>query len=452
MAITIDEVYETASMILYQNFDIRTVTLGINLKGCIDSDFAKFKKKVYEKICYNAKSLVKQAEKIESKYGISIVNKRIAITPISIIMETHPSRRKFLEMAQTIDMAAKDSGISFVGGFGALVHKGLTDSDRMLIDSLPEVLSKTERVCAFLNAGSNVAGLNIDAVNLLGKMLKETARRSRTGIGCAKFVVLVNAPEDNPFMAGAFHGIGEGDFALNIGISGPGVVRSVVEKNKDCDFTQLSEVIKRTTFKITRAGELVGRELAKNMGVDFGIVDISLAPTTAEGDSVAKIVEGFGIEKIGAHGSTLAIALLMDAVKKGGAMASGNVGGLSGTFIPISEDLGMIDAVQKKALGLDKLESLTAVCSVGLDMFGVAGNTPAETINAIIADELAIGIINNKTTAVRILPIPKKKAGDLVKLGGLLGSVPIMDVNKYSAKKFMGRGGRFPAPVTSLRN
>lgn len=450
--ISVDEVYETTSMILYQNLDIRTTTLGINLKDCICSDFEKFKEKVYEKVFSNAKRLIEEAKKLESKYGIPIVNKRVAITPISLIMESHCEKEKYLEMALVLDKAAKDAGIDFIGGFGALVQKGLTKADKVLVESLPEVLSKTERICSFLNVGSNVSGMNLDAVNLIGGMLKETAEKSEKAVGCAKFVVFVNAPEDNPFMAGAFHGVGEGDFSLNIGISGPGVVRNVVEKNKECDLTQLSEVIKRTVFKITRAGELIGRELAKNMNVNFGIVDISLASTTAEGDSVAKVVEGFGIEKIGAHGSTLAVALLMDAVKKGGAMASGNVGGLSGTFIPVSEDAGMIDAVEKGALSLDKLEALTAVCSVGLDMFAIPGDVEAEKINAIIADELAIGVINNKTTAVRVIPVPGKKAGDFVDWGGLLGRAPIMDVNKYSAKEFLKRGGRLPAPVTSLRN
>jgi uncharacterized protein (UPF0210 family) len=452
MSITVDEVYETVKMTLRQNFDIRTVTLGINLKDCIDSDFTAFRKKVYDRIVKNGRVLLAEAAKLESKYGVPIVNKRIAVTPISLIMETHATEARYLAMAQTIDRAAEKAGISFVGGFGALIQKGLTRSDAVLIKSLPEVLSKTERVCSFLNVGSNVAGLNIDAVNMIGPMLKATAKKSRNAIGCAKFVVLVNAPEDNPFMAAAFHGTGEPDFSLNVGISGPGVVRSVVEKNPDCDFTELSEIIKKTTFKITRAGELVGRELAAAMKIPFGIVDISLASTTAPGDSVARIIEHFGIERIGAHGSTCAVALLMDAVKKGGAMASGNIGGLSGTFIPVSEDRGMIEAVRAGALSLDKLESLTSVCSVGLDMFGIPGNTPAETINAIIADELAIGIINNKTTAVRVIPVPGKKPGDLVRYGGLLGDVPIMKVSGFSSKAFMQRGGRFPAPVTSMRN
>ena len=343
-------------------------------------------------------------------------------------METHATPEKYLAMAQTLDRAARDAGIDFIGGFGGLVQKGLTRSDAVLIEALPAVLAGTERVCAFLNVGSTHAGLNLDAVNLLGPMLLATAARTPDAIGCAKFVVFVNAPEDNPFMAGAYHGVGEPDVTLNVGISGPGVVRSVVEKNRDCDLTQLSEVIKRTVFKITRAGELIGRELAADLGVPFGIVDISLASTTATGDSVANVVEAFGIEHIGAHGSTLAIALLMDAVKKGGAMASGNVGGLSGTFIPVSEDAGMIDAVLKGALSLDKLEALTAVCSVGLDMFAIPGDTPAETIAAIIADELAIGIINDKTTAVRVIPAPGRVAGDLVAFGGLLGVAPVMRV------------------------
>jgi uncharacterized protein (UPF0210 family) len=439
-------------MTLYQNFDIRTTTLGINLKDCIHSDFSVFMRQVYDRIRTHGTRLLAEASKLESKYGVPIVNKRIAITPVSLIMETHATVIKYLAMAKTIDRAAKDAGISFVGGFGALVQKGLTKSDTVLIESLPEVLSKTARICAFLNVGSNVAGMNMDAICMIGPMLKETAKKSKNAIGCAKFVVLVNAPEDNPFMAGAFHGVGEPDFTLNVGISGPGVVRSVVEKNRECDFTELSEVIKKTAFKITRAGELVGRELALNLGIPFGIVDISIASTTAEGDSVAGIIESFGIARIGAHGSTCAVALLMDAVKKGGAMASGNIGGLSGTFIPVSEDRGMIAAVQSGALSLDKLEALTAVCSVGLDMFGVPGSTPAQTINAIIADELAIGVINNKTTAVRIIPVPGTKAGDLVRYGGLLGDVPIMKVNRFSAKSFIGRGGRFPAPVTSMRN
>jgi uncharacterized protein (UPF0210 family) len=452
MAITVEEIFETASMILYQNLDIRTTTMGINLKDCVHSDFAKFKNKVYNKLAHYGTELIKEARKLEEKYGVPIVNKRIAITPVSLIMESHASRAEFLQMAQTLDRAARTSGIDFIGGFGGLCQKGLSKSDQVLIESLPLVLSKTKRVCSFLNVGSTVSGMNLDAVNLLGAMLKKTARLTKNAVGCAKFVVFVNAPEDNPFMAGAFHGVGEPDLTLNVGISGPGVVRSVVEKNRDCDLSELSEVIKRTVFKITRAGELIGRELAFNLKIPFGIVDISLASTTTQGDSVARVIEAFGLESMGCHGSTLAVALLMDAVKKGGAMASANVGGLSGTFIPISEDLGMIEAVKRGSLSLDKLESLTGVCSVGLDMVAIPGNVAEETINAIIADELAIGIINNKTTAARILPIPGKKAGDKVELGGLLGTAVIMPVNKFSAKEFLRRGGRLPAPITSLRN
>jgi uncharacterized protein (UPF0210 family) len=452
MSISVEEIFETASMILYHNLDIRTTTLGINLKDCIDSDFDKFKQKVYNKISVNASMLITEAKKLESKYGIPIVNKRVSITPVSLIMETHSTTEKYIGMAKVLDKAAKDAGIDFIGGFGAMVQKGLTISDKVLIDSLPDVFAETERICSFLNVGTNTAGMNLDAVNLIGGMLKQTARKTKDAVGCAKFVVFVNAPEDNPFMAGAYHGVGEGDMSLNIGISGPGVVLSVVEMNKECDLTQLSEIIKRTVFKITRGGELIGRELAKSLDVQFGIVDISLAPTTAAGDSVAEIIEAFGIESTGAPGTTLAVALLMDAVKKGGAMASGNVGGLSGTFIPVSEDRGMIDAVKKGSLTLDKLEALSAVCSVGLDMFAVPGDTPEETINAIIADELAIGIINNKTTGVRIIPVPGKKAGDSVNFGGLLGEAPIMQVSGFSAKNFLKRGGRLPAPITSMRN
>lgn len=452
MTISVEEVFETASMILYQNLDIRTTTMGINLKDCIHTDFEQFKANVYTKISSNAKMLVKKARELELKYGIPIVNKRISITPVSLIMETHCEKKKFVSMAKTMDLAVEEAGIDFIGGFGAIVQKGLTPSDRVLIESLPDVFAETKRVCSFLNVGTNTAGLNLDAINLIGPMLRETSLKTKDAIGCAKFVVFANAPEDNPFMAGAFHGIGEPDITLNVGISGPGVVNSVVEKNRDCDLTQLSEIIKRTVFKITRGGELIGRELAANLGIPFGIVDISLAPTTAAGDSVANIIEAFGIESVGSHGSTLAVALLMDAVKKGGAMASGNVGGLSGTFIPISEDQGMISAVKNGRLSLDKLEALTSVCSVGLDMFAIPGDTPDAVINAIIADELAIGVINNKTTAVRVIPVPGKKAGDSVDFGGLLGEAPIMEVNKGSAENFLKRGGRMPAPVTSMRN
>ncbi|TAN45670.1 MAG: PFL family protein [Candidatus Methanoperedens sp.] len=451
MEYSLDEVMETVRMTLYHNFDIRTVTLGINLKDCIDPDIESFKSNVYDKVTEYGKRLVHEAGKIEDKYGIPIINKRVSVTPVSIIVESCTEDAP-LEIAGALDMAAHDANIDFIGGYGALVQKGMTRSDSRLIDSLPEMLSSTERLCAFLNVASTLSGMNMDAVIKLGNILKDIASRTDNGIGCTKFAVFSNAPEDNPFMAGAFHGIGEPDFSLNIGISGPGVVRSVVEKNRECDLTGLSEVIKRTAFKITRAGELIGRELALNMEIPFGIVDISLASTNKVGDSVAGIVEMMGIERIGAPGSTAALALLIDAVKKGGAMASGNVGGLSGTFIPVSEDSGMNDAVKCHALSIEKLEALTAVCSVGLDMIAIPGDTPAETISGIIADELSIGVVNGKTTGVRLIPVPGKKAGDYVNFGGLLGETYVMDISSFSSRDFILRGGRMPAPITSMRN
>lgn len=451
MEYSLDEVIETVRMTLYHNFDIRTATLGINLKDCIDTDIENFRSNVYDKVTEYGKKLVYEAGKIEDKYGVPIINKRISVTPVSLIIESC-SEDAPLEIAKTLDRAARDAKIDFIGGYGALVQKGMTRADSRLIDSLPEMLSSTERVCAFLNVASTVSGMNMDAIIKLGNILKDIASKTEDGIGCTKFAVFSNAPEDNPFMAGAFHGVGEPDFSLNIGISGPGVVRSVVEKNRDCDLTGLSEVIKRTAFKITRAGELVGRELASNMDVPFGIVDISLASTNKVGDSVAGIVEMMGIEKMGAPGSTAALALLIDAVKKGGAMASGNVGGLSGTFIPVSEDSGMNEAVKCRALSIEKLEALTAVCSVGLDMIAIPGDTPAETISAIIADELSIGVVNGKTTGVRLIPVPGKKAGDYVNFGGLLGETYVMDISTFSSRDFILRGGRMPAPITSMRN
>ncbi|HEY9205130.1 MAG TPA: PFL family protein [Candidatus Methanoperedens sp.] len=451
MEYSLDEVMETVRMTLYHNFDIRTVTLGINLKDCINSDIEVFKSNVYNKVIDYGKRLVLEAGKLEDKYGIPIINKRISVTPVSLIVESNDGKAP-VEIAKTLDGAAQDAGIDFIGGYGALVQKGMTASDERLIDSLPDVLSGTERVCAFLNLGSTVSGMNMDAVIKTGKILKDISNRTENGIGCTKFAVFSNAPEDNPFMAGAFHGIGEPDFSLNIGISGPGVVRSVVEKNTKCDLTELSEVIKRTAFKITRAGELIGRELALNMNVPFGIVDISLASTTKVGDSVAGIVELMGVERMGAPGSTAALALLIDAVKKGGAMASGNVGGLSGTFIPVSEDSGMNEAVRVGALSIEKLEALTAVCSVGLDMIAIPGDTPAETISAIIADELSIGIVNGKTTGVRLIPVPGRKAGDYVNFGGLMGETYVMDISRFSSGGFILRGGRMPSPITSMRN
>lgn len=451
MEYSLEEVMETVNMTLYHNFDIRTVTLGLNLKDCINSDIEVFSSNVYDRVTEYGEKLVAQAGMLEEKYGVPIINKRISVTPVSLIIESSVADAP-VRIAQALDNAARDANIDFIGGYGALVQKGMTRADTRLIDSLPDVLSGTERVCAFLNVASTASGMNMDAIIKLGCILKEISDRTENGVGCAKFVVFSNAPEDNPFMAGAFHGVGEPDFSLNIGISGPGVVRNVVEKNRDCDLTALSETIKRTSFKITRAGELIGRELAMNMGVPFGIVDISLASTTKVGDSVAGIVEMMGIEKMGAPGSTAALALLIDAVKKGGAMASGNVGGLSGTFIPVSEDSGMNAAVKCGALSIEKLEALTAVCSVGLDMIAIPGDTPAETISAIIADELSIGVVNAKTTGVRLIPVPGKKAGDYVNFGGLLGETYVMETNRFSSRDFILRGGRMPSPVTSMRN
>ncbi len=439
-------------MTLYHNFDIRTVTLGINLKDCIHSDLDIFRENVYARVSDYGRRLIQEAQRLEDKYGIPIINKRISVTPVSLIIEACTEPYAPVEIAKALDKASGEVGIDFIGGYGALVQKGMTRADERLIDSLPEVLSGTERVCAFLNVASTVSGMNMDAVVRIGEILKEISARTENGIGCARFVVFSNAPEDNPFMAGAFHGVGEPDFSLNIGISGPGVVRSVVEKNRNCDLTQLSEIIKRTAFKITRAGELIGRELAHNLSVPFGIVDISLASTTKVGDSVAGIVEMMGVEKMGAPGSTAALALLIDAVKKGGAMASGNVGGLSGTFIPVSEDSRMNEAVREGALCIEKLEALTAVCSVGLDMIAIPGDTEASTISSIIADELAIGLINGKTTGVRLIPVPGKTAGDYVNFGGLLGETYVMDISRFSSREFILRGGRMPSPVTSMRN
>jgi len=453
MRVSVEEVFETVNMTLDHHFDIRTVTLGINLKDCIDRNFDKFSRRLQMRIVEKGRLLNKHAHLIEQKYGIPIINRRIAVTPASLLLEPLPrTATTAVKVAKSLDTAAKKAGIDFIGGFGAMVQKGMTASDENLIDAIPQALSRTDRVCGFLNLASTAAGINMNAVAKCGHILRELAKRSKNGIGCAKMAVFANVPEDNPFMAGAHHGIGEPDFSLNIGISGPGVVRNVVLQNPDCDLTQLSEVIKRTVFKITRAGELIGREMAKLMNVDFGIVDISLAPTTSAGDSVAEIVEAMGVKQMGLPGSTAALAMLVDAVKKGGAMASGNVGGLSGTFIPVSEDSGMIRAVKAGTLSLEKLEALTSVCSVGLDMFAVPGDTPAEVISSIIVDELAIGVINNKTTSVRVIPVPGKKYGDIVHFGGLLGSAPIMKVAKTASPKFIARRGRIPSPIQALRN
>jgi len=453
MRISVEEVFETVKMTIEQNFDIRTVTLGVNLKDCVDRNLNSFNKRIYKRLSEMGKRLNQCADQLEAQYGIPITNRRISITPVALLIESLPRKiSTAVSVAKTLDRAARDADIDFIGGFGALVHKGMTSADELLIDSLPYALPKTQRLCAFLNLASSKAGMNMTAIEKVGHIIKDLARNSKNGIGCAKLAVFANVPEDNPFMAGAHHGVGEGDYSLNIGISGPGVVKDVVLNNPKCDLTTLSEVIKRTVFKITRAGELIGREIAKMMAVDFGIVDISLASTPKRGDSVAEIIEAMGVSRMGRAGSTAALAMLMDAVKKGGAMASGNVGGLSGTFIPVSEDAGMIRAVRTGALNLEKLEALTSVCSVGLDMFAVPGNTSADYISAIIADELAIGVSNNKTTSVRIIPVPGKKAGQIVHFGGLLGSAPVMKVAKAGSPNFIKRKGRIPAQVQSLRN
>jgi len=452
MAIGLQEALETAGMILFDNFDIRAVTLGVNLKDLIDRDIERMSAAVAGRLADMGRRLVDEAGRISDSFGVPIVNKRLSITPAAWLLEACPHDEAPVVLAQAIDRGACRAGVDFVGGFGALVEKGATKADRRLMEALPQALGSTQRLCGFLNLASTSAGMNMDAIARLGHILKDMAAAAPLGLACAKFVAFANAPSDNPFMAGAFHGAQEGDTALNVGISGPGVVRAVVEKHPDCDLTMLSEVIRRTVFKITRAGELVGRELAKRLGVNFGVVDISLAPTTAVGDSVGQILESMGLEKVGAPGTTAALALLIDAVKRGGAMASGNVGGLSGTFIPVSEDLAMIDAVECGALGLEKLEAMTAVCSVGLDMFAVPGDVEPATLSAIIADELSIGVANNKTTGVRMIPAPGTKPGDSVDFGGLLGRAPVMAVNRFSGARFIGRGGRMPAPITALRN
>ena len=453
MRISVEEVFETVRMTIEQNFDIRTVTLGVNLKDCMDRNLAAFNRRIFRRLSEMGQKLNRCADLVEQQYGIPITNRRLSITPAAILIEPLPKKiSTAVSVAKTLDRAARTADIDFIGGFGALVQKGMTAADELLIDSLPQALSQTERLCSFLNLASSKAGMNMTAIEKIGHIIKAIAANSKNGIGCAKLAVFANVPEDNPFMAGAHHGIGEPDFSLNIGISGPGVVKSVVKNNPTCDLTKLSEVIKQTVFKITRAGELIGREVAQKMSVEFGIVDISLASTPKRGDSVAEIIEAMGVSQMGRAGSTAALAMLMDAVKKGGAMASGNVGGLSGTFIPVSEDAGMIRAVKRGSLNLEKLEALTSVCSVGMDMFAVPGNTPADVLSAIIADELAIGVVNNKTTSVRVIPVPGKKAGQIVHFGGLLGSAPIMKISKIASPNFIKRKGRIPAQLQSLRN
>ncbi len=447
------EIIETIKMIQEENLDIRTITMGISLMDCISDDGNVARRKIYDKITRLAANLVKVGEDIEKEYGIPIINKRISVTPISLIAESS-GEDDYVKFAQIMDKAADEVGVNFIGGFSALVHKGYTNGDSKLIQSIPEALSITKKVCSSVNLATTKTGINMDAVKEMGKIIKKSAELTADsgGLGCAKLVVFANAPEDNPFMAGAFHGVGEPESVISVGVSGPGTVKCALEKVKGADFETVSETIKKTAFKITRIGQLVAREASKRLGVSFGIVDLSLAPTPAIGDSVAYILEEMGLEKCGTHGTTAALALLNDAVKKGGVMASSFVGGLSGAFIPVSEDAGMISAVVDGALSIEKLEAMTCVCSVGLDMIVVPGDTSAETISAIIADEAAIGVVNNKTTAVRIIPAPGKKVGDMVEFGGLLGSGPVMKINQFSSKEFVNRGGRIPAPLHSLRN
>lgn len=447
------EANETLHMIDNEHLDIRTITMGISLLDCSDSDINKSLDKVYDKITKRAQKLVKTGEDIEAEFGIPIINKRISVTPISLVAAAC-NEDSYVKYAKVLDRAAKTVGVNFIGGFSALVHKGYTNADRILINSIPEALSETDLVCSSVNVGTTKSGINMDAVRDMGIVIKKTAdlTASTDGFGCAKLVVFCNAVEDNPFMAGAFLGVGEPECVINVGVSGPGVVKHALEKVKGEDFGVVSETIKKTAFKVTRMGQLVATEASKRLGVPFGIVDLSLAPTPAVGDSVAYILEEMGLEKCGTHGTTAALALLNDAVKKGGVFASSYVGGLSGAFIPVSEDAGMISAAQANALSLDKLEAMTCVCSVGLDMIVIPGDTSASTISAIIADEAAIGMINNKTTAVRLIPAPGKKVGDVVEFGGLLGTGPVMSVNGYSSDAFIARGGRIPAPIHSLRN
>lgn len=447
------EIMETIRMVQEEHLDIRTITMGISLRDCADSSLEVMGRKIYDKITRLAERLVPVGEEIEKEFGIPIVNKRISVTPIAIVAEACQAD-SYVELARVLDRAAAAVGVNFIGGFSALVHKGYTRGDRILINSIPAALAETERVCSSVNVATTKAGINMDAVREMGTVIKRTAELTadKGGIGCAKLVVFANAPEDNPFMAGAFHGVGEPECVINVGVSGPGVVRRAVAEHPDADLGTLAEVVKKTAFKITRMGELVGRVASQRLGVPFGIVDLSLAPTPTIGDSVAEILEAMGLERCGAPGTTAALALLNDAVKKGGAMASSYVGGLSGAFIPVSEDAGMIRAVEEGALTLEKLEAMTCVCSVGLDMIAVPGDTPAETIAAIIADEIALGVVNQKTTAVRVIPAPGKKVGDRVDFGGLLGSAPVMAINKFNPAAFIRRGGRIPAPVQSLRN
>ena len=451
--IAIDEMLETIRMVQMENLDIRTVTMGINLRDCTDSDFEKMKSNIYQKITNIASDLTSVVREVEKEFGIPIINKRISVTPIADILGK-ATKEQAVEVAKVLDKAAKDLGIDFIGGYSALVHKHISHSEATLLAAIPEALSSTERVCSSVSIGTTKTGINMDAVKLLGDIIKESANLTadQNGIACAKLVVFCNPVDDNPFMAGAFHGVGEGEAVINVGVSGPGVVLNALRRYPDADLGEVSQVIKKTAFKITRAGELIGRVVADKLQVPFGIMDLSLAPTNATGDSVAEILEEIGLERTGTHGTIAALALMNDAVKKGGAMASSYVGGLSGAFIPVSEDNGMIRAALDGALSLAKLEAMTCVCSVGLDMIALPGDVSSATLSAIIADEAAIGMINKKTTAVRVIPVPGKKEGEIAEFGGLLGRAPVMPVINFSSEKFINRGGRIPAPLQALIN
>ena len=434
-----------------EHLDIRTVSLGISLRDCAHSEPKQLLANIRSKLLRVAENHVKTVETVSSEFGIPIANKRIAVTPIAIIADGH-DKATFVRIAETLDQCAADLGIDYIAGYSSLVQKGMTGGDKNLIETIPDALSTTQRVCSSVNVASTKAGIHMDAIVMMSHVIKDLAEKTPDALGCCKLVVFANCVEDNPFIAGAFHGVSEPETVINVGISGPGVVLSAIKKSGQCDLGVLSEVIKRTAFKITRMGEMVGRKVSERLGVEFGIIDLSLAPTPAEGDSVADIIEAMGVERCGCHGSTACLMMLNDAVKKGGMMASSYVGGLSGAFIPVSEDAGMVRAVEAGAISLDKLEAMTSVCSVGLDMVAVPGDTPAETIAGIIADEAAIGVVNNKTTAVRIMPIPGKMVGQSVEYGGLLGTAPIMPVSKFSSRGFVQRGGRIPAPATGMNN
>lgn len=446
------EIFETIDMVEKEHLDVRTITMGISLIPCIRESAKNTAQACYDRICSYAENIVKVGNALEKEYGIPIVNKRVSVTPASLLTANFAGEETVL--AKKLDDAAKNVGVDFLGGYSALVQKGMTTYERSFIESIPEALAITDRVCSSVNVGSSKSGINLDAVALMGEIVKRTAKRTEKtdGFGCAKLVVFCNAVEDNPFMAGAFHGVGEAEKVINVGVSGPGVVHYALKNNPDADISQIAEIIKKTAFKITRAGQLIATEASRRLNAEFGIVDLSLAPTPVMGDSVAHILEEIGLERVGTHGTTACLALLNDAVKKGGVMASSKVGGLSGAFIPVSEDYGMIEGARCGELTLNKLEAMTAVCSVGIDMVAIPGDSSAETISAIIADEAAIGMINNKTTAVRVIPVPNKGVGDFVEFGGLLGRAPIMAVQQASAAKFIHRGGKIPAPIHSNKN